>query len=467
MNITKEFTPDRQAIVTVEVDEEQMQNALKRAAQNVSRVRPIPGFRPGKAPYEMVERAFGKELLVEEAVEDLSRSMYGQVLRDTEINPVDAGRLEIVQKEPPVFKYTIPVAPVVKLGDYKSIHMQPEPVEVTDAEVEEILSRFQNTQATLSPVARAVQKGDVITVDVRGGVTDMEPVEETNLRVTVGDDKQVRLPFDAELIGMNAGETKEFDYTYADDYEDESVRGKTAHYTVTVHDIKETQLPELTDEFAQAVSQFKTLEQFKGNIRDILLRQKERDREVKFANDVLQAVTDQAEIAYPPVMLEHELEHRLEHLKEDVKRLGLTWENYLRFSGKTEEQIKEELRPQAEKSLKQMLVLGELMHVENITVSREELNADIERRVQESVQAGAQANVARRAYNQKDARENIEFELRVNKIMNKLVAIAKGEPTSGLILTPDMVQGEGAIPSGLITDPDQVRRELEKGLSSR
>src|SRR5581483_8237100 len=467
MNITKEFTPDRQDIVTVEVDEEQMQNALKRAAQNVSRVRPIPGFRPGKAPYEMVERAFGKELLVEEAVEDLSRSMYGQVLRDTEINPVDAGRLEIVQKEPPVFKYTIPVAPVVKLGDYKSIHMQPEPVEVTDAEVEEILSRFQNTQATLSPVARAVQKGDVITVDVRGGVTDMEPVEETNLRVTVGDDKQVRLPFDAELIGMNAGETKEFDYTYADDYEDESVRGKTAHYTVTVHDIKETQLPELTDEFAQAVSQFKTLEQFKGNIRDILLRQKERDREVKFANDVLQAVTDQAEIAYPPVMLEHELEHRLEHLKEDVKRLGLTWENYLRFSGKTEEQIKEELRPQAEKSLKQMLVLGELMHVENITVSREELNADIERRVQESVQAGAQANVARRAYNQKDARENIEFELRVNKIMNKLVAIAKGEPTSGLILTPDMVQGEGAIPSGLITDPDQVRRELEKGLSSR
>jgi trigger factor len=464
MNITKEFTPDRQAIVTVEVDEEQMQNALKRAAQNVSRIRPIPGFRPGKAPYEMVERAFGKELLVEEAVEDLSRTMYSQVLRDTEINAVDAGRLEVVQKEPPVFKYTIPVAPVVKLGDYKSIHMQPEPVEVTDAEVDEVLSRFQNTQATLAPVSRAVQNGDVITVDVRGGVADMEPAEETNLRVTVGNDKQVRLPFDAELIGMNVGETKEFDYTYAEDYEDESVRGKTAHYTVTVHDIKETQLPELTDEFAQAVSQFKTLEQFKGNIRDILRRQKERDREVKFANDVLQAVTDQAEIAYPSVMLEHEMEHRLEHLREDVKRLGLTWENYLRFSGKTEAQIKEDLRPQAEKSLKQMLVLGELMRVENITVSREELNADIERRVQESVQAGAQANVARRAYNQKDARENMEFELRVNKIMNKLVAIAKGEPTSGLILTPDRVQGESAIPSGLITDPDQVRRELQKGI---
>ncbi|MDL1898218.1 trigger factor family protein, partial [Anaerolineae bacterium CFX7] len=141
MNITKEFTPDRQAIVTVEVDETQMQGALKRAAQHVSRLRPVPGFRPGKAPYETVERAFGKELLVEEAVEDLSRTVYGQVLNDTEINPIGMGQLEIVQKEPPIFKYTIPITPEVKLGDYHSIHMQPDPVEVTDAEVNEIIGR--------------------------------------------------------------------------------------------------------------------------------------------------------------------------------------------------------------------------------------------------------------------------------------------------------------------------------------
>jgi trigger factor len=163
-------------------------------------------------------------------------------------------------------------------------------------------------------------------------------------------------------------------------------------------------------------------------------------------------------------MLEQELEHRLEHFREDVKRLGLTWENYIRFSGKTEAQVKEELRPQAEKSLKQMLVLGELMRAENITVSREELNADIERRVREAMESGAKENVARKAYNQKDTRESIAFNLRVNKIMSRLVALAKGESTSGLILTPEMVRGESAIPSGLITDPAQVRRELEKGI---
>src|SRR5918912_341867 len=108
MNITKEITPDRLAIVTVEVDEDQMQSAMKRAAQNISRVRPMPGFRPGKAPYEMVERTFGKEVIAEEAIDELSRSLYRDVLKENDLNPIDAGSLEIVQKEPPILKYTIP-----------------------------------------------------------------------------------------------------------------------------------------------------------------------------------------------------------------------------------------------------------------------------------------------------------------------------------------------------------------------
>lgn len=459
MNITKEITPDRLAIVTVEVDDDQLQGAMKRAAQTISRVRPMPGFRPGKAPYEMVERTFGKEVLLEEAVEDLSRNLYGQVLKENDLNPIDAGSLEIVQKDPVILKYTIPVAPEIKLGNYKEIRMTPEAVEVTDKEVDDVLNRFQLTQATVTPVERPVQNGDVITVDVKGGVEGEEPVEEKDLRVTVGDKTAAYLPFDEQLVGMNVGETREIDHTYPEDYDDEHFRGKTAHYTVTLQDLKEQQLPELSDEFAQAVSQFKTLDQFKGNIREILLRTKERDNEVKFANDVLQAIVDQSEIAYAPQMLDHELEHDLEHFKENIQQMGLTWENYVRLSGKTEAEIKEDMKPNAEKRLKQLLVLGELIREEKITVSNEQLKADIERRVQESVQAGANANVARRAFNAPDARENISFNLRVNQVMTRIVAVAKGETVpSGLILTPDMVRGE-SIPSGLITDPRQVREQ--------
>lgn len=466
MKVSTEFTPERQAIVTVEVDEEQMQGALKRAAQAVSRYRPVPGFRPGKAPYELVERAVGKDLLLDQAIEDLSQTVYRKVLKEGDIQPVDLGSLNVVQKDPPIFKYTIPVKPEVKLGDYKSLHMTPGEPEVTDEEVNQVIERFQLNQATMVPVSRGAQQGDVITVDVVGGVPDQDPLEEKNLRVKIGGDGQVQLPFDSQLIGMNAGERREIDHTYPEDAEDEELRGKTAHYTVTLQDIKETQLPELNDQFVQAISQFQTLDQFKGNIRDILRRQKERDEETRFANSVLDSIVDLSEISYPPVLIDREMEHDVEHLQQDVQRLGLTWDKYLQLSGKSEEQVKEGLRPNAERRLKQLLILGELMDAEDIQVTRDEINADIERRVQESVENGANANTARRSYSAKDARDNIAFSLRVNKTVGKIVAMVKGEPTSGKILTPEMVRGETSpIPTGLITDPRQVReQDWPKGL---
>ncbi len=465
MNITKEITPDRLAVVTVEVDDDQMQNAMKRAAQNISRVRPVPGFRPGKAPYEMVERAWGKELLAEEAIEDLSKTLYRQVLKENDLNPIDVGSLEIVQKEPPILKYTIPVTPEVKLGDYKSLRMKPEVVEVTDQDVDEVLNRFQMAQATITPVERPAQNGDTISVDVVGGVEDGDPVDENGVRVTVGDRTQAYLPFDEQLLGMTIGETRAIDHTYPEDYEDEKFRGKRAHYMVTLQDTKETQKPELNDEFAEVVSQFKSLDQFKGNIRDVVRRTKEHDAEIKFANDVLQAIVEQSEIAYAPQMLDHELAHDLEHFQESMQGMGLAWDKYVTLSGKTEEQIKDELKPNAEKRLKQLLVLGELIKAENISVTNDQIKQDIERRVKETVDAGGNANVARKEYNQKDARDNIAFNLRVNQLMNKIVAMAKGESVSGLILTPDMLRGESPMPSGLITDPRQVReQDWPKGL---
>ncbi|MCC7161404.1 MAG: trigger factor [Anaerolineae bacterium] len=465
MNITKEITPDRLAIVTVELDEQQLAGAMKRAAQTISRARPMPGFRPGKAPYEMVERTFGKEVLFEEAVEDLSRTLYSQVLKENDLFPIDTGNLEVVQKEPVVLKYTIPIVPEVKLGNYKEIRMTPADAEVTDDEVEGTLNRFQLAQATMTPVERPAQSGDVITVDVIGGVEGEEPIEEKDVRVTIGDKSAAYLPFDEQLIGMSVGETREVDHTYPEDYDDEEFRGKTAHYTVKLQDIKEQQLPELSDEFAQAISQFKTLDQFRGNIRDILRRVKERDNEVKFANDVLQAIVDQSEIAYAPQMLEHELEHSFENYKENLQQMGLTWDNYVRLSGKTEAEIKEGLKPNAEKRLKQLLVLGELVREEKVTISPEQIQAEIERRVLEAVQSGVNANVARRALNTPDVRDEISFNLRINQAMTRVVAMAKGEQApSGLILTPDMVRGE-SITSGLITDPRQVRgQDWPKGI---
>lgn len=467
MKSSTELTPDHQAVVTVEVDEEQMQRAMQRAAQHVSRIRPLAGFRPGKAPYNLIERAVGKELLVEEAIEDLSKSIYADILKDNQIEPADQGHLQVVQKEPPILKYTIPKRPEVKLGDYKSIHVTPEEVTVSDEEVDQVLSRYQTSQAAMVPVERGIEKGDTVTLDIKGGVPDHPEVDEKNVRVIIGDPKQPGLPFEDQLMGLKAGETKDVTYTYPEEYADEAFRGKTAQYAVSIGDIKETQMPELSDDFAQAVSQFQTLEQFKGNIRDILRRQKEREEEVRYADRVVDAVVEISEIHYPPVMLEREAESDLERLQHDVKRLGLTWEKYLEMSGKTKEQAVEEIRPRAEKELKRVLVLNELLEVEKPQVTRDEVNADIDRRVQETERAGGNAQVARRSYTAREARQNIEFNLRLNKVLAKLIATAKGEPVSGKILTPGMLadREKSPIPTGLITDPSQVRQEdWPKGL---
>ncbi len=466
MKVSTETTPEHQAIATVEVEDAEMQKALQRAAQHISRIRPIPGFRPGKAPYNMVERTFGKDILVEEAIEELSRSLYPQVLKEANLEPADQGRLEVVQKEPPILKYTIPLQPEVKLGDYMAIRKAPQPVEVTDEDVNKILERFQLNQSTMVPVTRSVQKGDVVTMDIKGGIPGEEPIDNKDVRVAIGDEEQPQLPFEDQVIGMTAGETKEIAYTYSQEDESESVRGKTANYTVTVTDIKETQLPELNDDFVKTISQFETLDQFKGNIRQVLQRQKEREEEDRYADAVIDELVAQSEIKYPSTMVDREVEHQLEHTQEDVKRLGLTWDKYLELSNKTEDQVREEMRPAAEKNLKRILALNELVKVENPEVTRAEVDADIERRVQQTVASGGNANVARKSYNARDARQNIEFNIRMAKAIGKLVASAKGEATSGLILTPDMVRDEeNPIPSGLITDPNQVRAEdWPKGL---
>jgi trigger factor len=470
MKASTELTPDHQAIVTVEVEEQEMQRALARAAQHVSRLRPIPGFRPGKAPYSLVERAVGKEMLVEEAIEDLSKSLYKDILKENNIEPADQGHLEVVQKEPPVLKYTIPKRPEVKVGEYQSIHLTPGEVQVSDDEVNQVLDRYRMGQATMVPVARGIQKGDVATLDIKGGVPDHDPVNETNIRVAVGDPKEPGLPFEDQLMGMNAGETKEITYSYPEDYNDEAFRGKTANYTITLNDIKETQMPELTDDFAQAVSQFQTLEQFRGSIRDILRRQKEADEESHFADQVVDALVDKSEILFPPVMLERETESDLERLKNDVKKIGLTWEKYLELSGKTQDQVREDIRPRAERQLKRALVLNELAEIEKPEVTRDEVEKDIDRRVQVTERAGGNPQVARRSYTTREARQNIEFNLRLNKTIGKLIATAKGEPVSGKILTPGMLSDRetSPIPTGLITDPSKVRaEEWPKGLEKK
>ena len=273
MKVTTEHTPDCNAVVTVEVDDERVQRALRSAAQRVSRVRPVPGFRPGKAPYNLVERAVGKELLLDEAIDGMAQEIYRQVIKDEKIDVYDAGKHDVVQKEPEVLKYTIPTRPVVTVGDYQSIHLKPRSVQVTDAEVDEVVERFRKEQAEMVPVTRPAQLGDLVTINIQGGVEGLEPMDSENMQLTIDKDKGA-FPWLDQLVGANVNEPRTITYTYPDDAS-ENLKGKTATYTVTVTDVKEQHLPELDDEFAKSISTFETMDALRTRIGVNLYAEKE------------------------------------------------------------------------------------------------------------------------------------------------------------------------------------------------
>ncbi len=471
MKVTTERTPDCQAVVNVEVDDEQLKRATEAAARRISRVRPIPGFRPGKAPVAAVERTVGKEALREEAVEELAQSLYKQVLKDEKIDAYDAGKLDIAQKEPLVLKFTVPTRPQVKLGDYKSIHMRPKEVVVADEEVEQVLNRYQMDQAEITPVTRPVQMGDMLTIDVNGGIEGQGTNENKGLQVRMETEKPI-FPWLDQLIGMNPNETRAITYSYPADDPNPNLAGKTATYSVTVTDIKETHLPSVDDELAKAVSQYENLAQLKGYIRTTLQQQKEREEDARFTDEVVDAVVSQSEIQFPSLMLEDEINQETERSKQLAQRLGLTWDKYLSLSGKKEQEYREEQRPRAEQRLKRLLVILELMEAEQVEVTPKEVDVEIDRRAEEAARQGGRADQTRRALSAASARRDLEFNLKLSKTVDRIVAMAKGEPVSGKIVTPEMVREEerarlqaasaeqAARPSGgLITDPSQVRPE--------
>jgi trigger factor len=466
VKVTTEQTPDCNAIVTVEVDAERVQSALKTAAQHISRIRPIPGFRPGKAPYAMVERVVGKELLLDEAIEGMAQEIYRQVIKDEKIDVYDSGQLDVVQKDPVILKYTIPTRPVITLGDYHAIHLKPNVMEVTDVEVDEVIERLRKEQAEMTPVTRPVQLGDLATVNIKGGVEGSEPLEREGMQINIDKEKGV-FPWLDQLIGANLNEARMVNYIYPDDAT-EALKGKTATYTITVTDLKEPHLPELNDEFVKSISVLETMEQLKQRVRANLYAEKEQEEESRFADEVLDSIVEQSKIAYPASMMDDETDQDIARSKELAGQLGLTWEKYLQLSGKDESAYRVDVRPRAEKRLKRLLTLMQLSEDEQIEVTNKEIDVEIDQRAQVAAQEGGNAAQTRRALSSKESRHDIEFNLKLRKTVDRIVAMAKGEPTSGKIITPDMLREEmrqieqaqkpsgTPAPGGLITDPSQV-----------
>jgi trigger factor len=447
VKVTAERVPESKVLLRIEIPPEQVEKAIEKTYRDLSRRVKIPGFRPGKAPRALVERYVGgAESVRREGVDRVIDDAYREALKETGTRPIGepdvAERPEFHPGEPLVVEATVPVAPSVTLGDYASLRMEPVAVEATPQMVNEFVDELRESRAEWTSVERGIQAGDHAVIDVRGVAgtvpTLFGPSGETLLQTEGGKEVynvkahehevnpegpiEFAPGFDEELIGLIKGGEKRFGLTLPADFQDASLANQSIVFHVTVHDVKEKHLPEVDDAFAQAVGGGETLEALRKTARERLQARLEREARVIYENALIEAVLARSAVEVPEVMIERQIDAQIEDLKSDLTSQQLTWADYLLQTKRSEEQVREDLRESAVRTLRSYLVLREVARREGVEVRPEEITAEIE-----AIAApfGRARNVIRERLSTREQRERIESQIFYRKAVGRLAEIAQ------------------------------------------
>jgi len=417
--------------LTVEVEEERVQPALKAAARRLAKKYPIAGFRPGKAPYETILRHFGEGAVYEAALEDLGQKVYEEVLEQEQIEPYAPGQLADMQLKPMVLKFNIPLRPEVTLGDYRALRVPYTPPSIADAAVEEALERLREHQAIIEPVDRPAALGDVTILDVNAFINEGENpsdflLADKDVGALLEEDAQWPVHgFSAQVVGIRAGESRKFDLPFPEDYPNSSLRGQLGHFEVTCKEVKSRTLPEWSDDLAKEIGEYESLEDLRAKVREELQTRAEEDAYDAYEQQVVAQLVEQSTVQYPPVILERELDGMLEDFDSRLRQRRLTLDDYLKIEGKTKEQWREENQPRAQERLKRALVLGKVVDMEKLTVSAEEVEEEINRL--SGPWGGERSAEMRRLLSTDQARGSLALDVLTDKALERLAALARGE----------------------------------------
>ncbi len=429
MKVSTERIPDSRLVLQIEVDDERLEKAKESAFRRLASKAKIPGFRPGKAPRPVLERHLGPHTILHEAIDDLLPKVYREALDQEEIDPIAQAAYELVTEEPLIAKFTVPLKPTVELGDYTSLRVEREAVVVAPEKVQEALEGLRRRYATLEPVERPVAWGDVVTADVRGEVNGKPFIEEVNATFQLQEDRVLSLPGVAEaLIGRSKGEDVDAAVPVPEDAAGR-LGGSEAAYHITIKELKQELLPELDDAFARQVGEgFVDLEALRARVEDDLRNALEEQAEHQYHDRILDALVARATIEYPTVIVEREIDR---HVRD---RFGWgsggrnggreDFERFLTQIGKTEEELRGELRPAAEERVRRSLVLSQVAEAEHILATEEEIEAELERLVST---AGSQSEEVRRLFSSEGGRESIRRSLVSKQTLDRLAQIASGD----------------------------------------
>ena len=384
MSLQVEKLEKNMAKLTVEVPAEQFEAALKTSYNKNKNKFNIPGFRKGKAPQAMIEKMYGVGVFYEDAVDEAINASYPDAAKESGLEIVSRPEISIEQVEKGksfIYVATVATKPEVTLGEYKGIEVEKAKPEVTDADVEAELKKVQEQNSRLVSVAdRAVADGDQTVIDFEGFVDGkaFEGGKAEDYTLVIGSHSFIDT-FEDQLIGKNIGEDVEVNVTFPAEYHAAELAGKPATFKVKIKEIKMKELPELNDEFASEVSEFETLDAYKEDVKNKLAETKQAQATAENENNVVQKVVDNAQMDIPAPMVDEQVRNMIEDYARRLQSQGISFDQYLQFTGSTIEQLQEQMRPQAELRLRARLVLEAVVAAEKIEPSEELVEAEIKK----------------------------------------------------------------------------------------
>lgn len=426
MTATWEKKEGNQGLLTVTVPKEEVDKGLDKAFKKVVKQINVPGFRKGKMPRPLFEQRFGVESLYQDALDFILPEAYGNAVEEAEINPVDRPEIDVTQMEKGkelIFEATVTVEPEVELGDYKGLSIEKQDREVTDEEFNQAIENAVSRQAELTVKEGEIAEGDVVNINFDGYVDGeaFEGGQAEGYDLEIGSGSFIP-GFEEQLIGLKANDSKDVVVTFPEEYHAEELAGKEATFKCEVNEVKSKEIPELDDELAQELDEsVGTVDEYKEKLRKDLEEAKVNQAEATEKEEAITKATDNAKVDIPEAMVNTELDRMMQEFEQRISQQGLNLELYYQFSGQSEEELKAQMKEDAEKRVKTNLTLRAIADAENIEVSDADVEAEFAKM---SEQFGLSVEDIKATLGNNDILVN---DLKIQKVIDLLVAESAGE----------------------------------------
>lgn len=383
MSFTVEQLEEKNMVkLVIESSEEEFEKGLEQAYNKKKNKINVQGFRKGKAPRKIIEKFYGSMIFYEDAANAIIPDAYSKAADESGLEIVSRPEIDLVQLEegkPFIFSATVAVKPQVELGKYKGIEVEKFDTEVTEDDIDAELNkvREQNSR-TVNVEGRPVQDKDIVIIDFEGFI-DGQPFDggkAENYSLTIGSHSFIDT-FEDQLIGRNAGDTADINVVFPEDYHEESLKGKPAVFKVTVKEIKEKQYDDLDDDFAQNVSDFDTIAEYRDDIKKNISRRKSEEARNNKETEVIEKIVEDSKMDVPAAMIDTQVRRMADEFAGRLQQQGLSIEQYFQFTGLTPEKLLADMRPEAEKRIKNRLVLEAVVEAENIEASEDEYEEEL------------------------------------------------------------------------------------------